>query len=56
MLLLGWPEPELKAGGKAGERGGGGLLLVGGSEEEGDGGAGAPVDGTDIFGQVVPLQ
>lgn len=54
MLLLGWPEPELKAGGKAGERGG--LLLVGGSEEEGGGGAGAPVDGTDIFGQVVPLQ
>lgn len=56
MLLLGWPEPELKAGGKAGE---GELLLVGGSEEEGDGGggaAGAPVDGTDIFGQVVPQQ
>lgn len=37
MLLLGWPEPELKAGGKAGE---GELLLVGGSEEEGDGGGG----------------
>lgn len=27
-----------------------------GSEEEGDGGAGAPVDGTDISGQVVPKQ
>lgn len=33
-----------------------GLLLVRGSEEEGDGGAGAPVDGTDISGQVVPKQ
>lgn len=53
MLLLGWSELELKAGGD------GGLLLVRGSEEGewgGGGGAGAPVDGTDISGQVVLKQ
>lgn len=49
MLLLGYSELELKAGGD------GGLLLVRGSEE-GVGGAGAPVDGTDISGQVVLKQ
>lgn len=46
MLLLGWPELELKVGGD------GGLLLVRGSEGVG-GGLGAPADGTDISGQVV---
>lgn len=56
MLLWGWPELELKAGGKAGEGVGGvviGRVLRG---RGGWGGAGAPVDGTDIFGQVVPQQ
>lgn len=47
MLLLGWSELELKPGG--------GLLLVRGSEERG-GSAGAPVNGTDISGQVVLKQ
>lgn len=51
MLLLGWPELEsLKWVGM------GGLLLVRGSEREREGGLGAPVDGTDISGQVVLKQ
>lgn len=53
MLLLGWPEPELKAGSKAGE----GVVIGKGLRGRGGwGGAGAPVDGTDIFGQVVLQQ
>lgn len=56
MLLLGWPEPELKAGGQAGE----GVVIGKGLRGRGGlgrrGAAGAPVDGTDIFGQVVPRQ
>ena len=47
MLLLGWPELELKVGGD------GGLLLVRGLRGRQRGGLGAPVDGTDISGQVV---
>lgn len=46
MLLLGWPELELKVGGD-------GWGVVIGKGLRGKGGLGAPVDGTDISGQVV---
>lgn len=46
MLLLGWPELELKVGGDGGVEG-----VIG--RGQGVGVLGAPVDGTDISGQVV---
>lgn len=50
MLLLGWSELELKAGGDGGVVIGKGLR---GRGVRGGGDAGAPADGTDILGQVV---
>lgn len=52
MLLLGWSELELKAGGDGGVVIGKGLRGRGVRGGVG-GGAGAPADGTDILGQVV---
>lgn len=49
MLLLGWSELELKAGADGG-------CYWYGAQRKGWGGAGAPVDGTDISGQVVLKQ